>query len=349
LTQITGAAQHEAWLKREIPPVEQLAPDLWSVPIPMPAGNPLRYVSVYVIAAGSQLLLVDAGWDSDESWAALSAGLSAIGATTADVVGCLVTHQHFDHIGLAGRVREASGAWIGLHPADCETMMRPDFREPAVALPAELQWLVQLGAAEEEARRIVYRPERFDPRSTLPIPDRLIEDGELIALGTTSLRAVHTPGHTVGHLCFVEEQRKLLFAGDHVLPRISPNISADRDREVDALGNFLRSLGRISQEDVDEVLPAHEWRFTGLGKRTSALRAHHEARLEETLAVIRASPGCVPWQIAAELTWSRPWDQYDGAIRVSAVGETAAHVVHLLQRGLVTATSEAVPRYHLRG
>jgi glyoxylase-like metal-dependent hydrolase (beta-lactamase superfamily II) len=340
----TGAAQREAWIQRVLPPVEQLRPDLWSIPVPMPK-SPLRYVSVYVLGSESGLTLVDAGWDSEESWDALLGGLDGIGASVADVRGVLVTHQHLDHIGLARRIRAECGAWIALHPADRDAVASPDFREPAVANPAELRWLVSLGTSPAEARRLVGDRPEPDPRSLVAIPDRLVVDGERVGVPGWDLRAVHTPGHTPGHLCFIDERGGLFFAGDHVLPRISPNVSADRDLHADALGDFLASLGRVRDLDVGEVLPAHEWRFRGLAQRVDELRAHHSARLGELLEVIRRRPGSVPWDLAGELTWSRSWDQYDGYMRLSAVGETMAHLVYLVHQGLVRGSGEAVPRY----
>jgi glyoxylase-like metal-dependent hydrolase (beta-lactamase superfamily II) len=343
---VTGTLQHTAWMRRTLPPVETLGPDLWSIPVPMPASNPLRYVSVYVLGSDSGLTLIDAGWDSDESWDALCAGLAGIGGSVEDVRGCLVTHWHFDHIGLAGRVRHASGAWIALHPADRDAIMREDFRDPVVASDADVRWLVMLGAPLAEASRLRgQRRADEDPRASFAIPDRLVEDGEELRVPNWSLRAVHTPGHTPGHLCFVAQGRRLVFAGDHVLPRISPNISADRRADVDALADFLSSLDKVAAEAVDEVLPAHEWRFRGLRERADQLAAHHQARLDELLDAVRRHPGSVPWELAGELTWSRPWDQYDGYMRISAVNETMAHLVHLARLGRVAASGDPAPRY----
>jgi glyoxylase-like metal-dependent hydrolase (beta-lactamase superfamily II) len=342
----TGSLQHAAWMRRTLPPVETLGADLWSIPVPMPAGNPLRYVSVYVLGSDAGLTLIDAGWDSDESWRALCAGLAGIGGSIEDVRGCLVTHQHFDHIGLARRVREASGAWVALHPADRDAIMREDFRDPIVASAADVRWLVWLGAPQAEAIRLRgQRRADEDPRASFAIPDRLVEDGEELHVPNWSLRAVHTPGHTPGHLCFVAQDRRLLFAGDHVLPRISPNISADRRANVDALADFLSSLDKIAAEPVDEVLPAHEWRFSGLRERAHQLAGHHQARLDELLDAVRRHPGSAAWELAGELTWSRQWDQYDGHMRIAAVNETMAHLVHLARLGRVAVSDDPVPRY----
>jgi glyoxylase-like metal-dependent hydrolase (beta-lactamase superfamily II) len=341
---VTGTAQHDAWQARVVPPVEQLAPDLWSIPVPIP-HNPLRYVSAYAIAGPAGLTLIDTGWDSDEGWDTLQAGLNGIGGSVSDVRGVLVTHLHFDHCGLARRVRDSSGAWIAMHPADGEVLRRPDFRDARLALDEQQRWLVHLGAGADEAARLVGTPEEYEPFTTMAIPDRLLHHGELADVPGRQLRALHTPGHTPGHLCFVDEQHGKLFSGDHVLPRISPNVSADRASGSDPLGAYLQSLRSVRDLPVREVLPAHEWRFEGLAARVDQLLAHHESRLAELLRAVRANPGAVPWDLAGLLTWSRPWDQYDGHMRIFAVAETLSHLYQLVARDLVRADDGPVPRY----
>jgi glyoxylase-like metal-dependent hydrolase (beta-lactamase superfamily II) len=343
---ITGDAQHEAWRARALPPVEQLRPDLWSIPVPI--GGPLRYVSVYAFALdGGGLGLLDTGWDDDEGWAALTAGLSSIGGSVDDVRGVLVTHLHFDHLGLAERVRKASGAWVAMHPADAAIVGSPVHRDPVASVAAEVAFLVSLGADSDEAASDVGRPEKFIPYSRMAVPDRLLEDGEHADFPGWRMRAVHTPGHTPGHLCFAEERTGLFFSGDHVLPRISPNISTTHDGTPNPLGDYLRSLDAVSTTEPVEVLPAHEWRFRGLADRTGRLQEHHEHRLGELLAAIREHPHATPWQLAAHLTWSRPWDQYERRMRIFAVTETDAHLRLLAARGLIVSDGGPVPTWTL--
>src|SRR5579859_3314010 len=112
-----------------LPPVEAVRPGLWSVPVPIP-NNPLRYVLVYAFETDRGPYIVDAGWNTDDSYNTLVAGLAQAGFAIGDVQGVLVTHIHPDHYGLAGRIRDAAGAWVGLHPADArligERYDRPD-------------------------------------------------------------------------------------------------------------------------------------------------------------------------------------------------------------------------------
>ena len=343
---VTGTEQLAAWRARVMPPVERLAGDLWSIPVPIP-NNPLRYVSSYAFASGGGLVLLDTGWSADSSWEALVAGLSSIGAALSDVHGVLVSHMHMDHLGLAGRVREASGAWIAMHPADTAIISGAGLRDAVEAVALERAFLVSLGAPADEAAAAVGSVEAYRGFTSMAVPDRALADGDIADVPGWRLRAVHTPGHTPGHLCFVDELSQRLFAGDHILPRITPNISVHPMEQGGALFEYLNSLAKVRDLDVDEIMPAHEWRFRGLAERADDIAAHHERRLAELLAAIAGHPDATSWDLAGLLTWSRSWDQYSGRMRISAVTETAAHVVELVRRGLAVSSGGPVPTYRV--
>ena len=109
----------------------------------------------------------------------------------------------------------------------------------------------------------------------------------------------------------------------------------------------LDSLAAVRDLDPTEVLPAHEWRFRGLADRATAIQAHHEHRLTELLAAVRAHPHSTPWQLAGRLTWSRPWEEYERRMRIFAVTETDAHLRLLASRGLVAGSCGPVPTWTL--
>jgi glyoxylase-like metal-dependent hydrolase (beta-lactamase superfamily II) len=333
-----------------MPPVEQLAADLWSIPVPIPR-NPLRYVSSYVFASGGGLVLLDCGWDADEAWEALVAGLSSIGGGPGDVHGVLVSHMHYDHCGLAGRLRAASGAWIAMHPADNAVLSSQALREPEAGVELEAAFLRSLGATAQEAAAAVGPAAAYASLGQIALPDRELNDGDLAEVPGWRLRAVHTPGHTPGHLCFIDEPSRRFFGGDHILPRITPNISVFTSDlttgEHQPLSEYLASLAKVRDLPVSEVLPAHEWRFRGLAERVDGIAEHHERRLAELLAAMDANPDATPWFLAGQLTWSRSWDQYSGRMRISAVTETAAHVLELVRRGLASSSGGDVPGYRV--
>ncbi|MGH3274653.1 MAG: MBL fold metallo-hydrolase, partial [Streptosporangiaceae bacterium] len=117
--QVTGTAQRDAWLRREFPPVEQVASGVWSIPVPIP-DSPLRYVLSYLIEHQSGFLMVDTGWDHPDSWQILTAGLDACEIPITAITAIVITHVHPDHHGLSRAVRERSGAWIGMHEREAE-------------------------------------------------------------------------------------------------------------------------------------------------------------------------------------------------------------------------------------
>jgi len=327
MVEVTGVVQKEAWDRGVLPPVEKVRPGLWSIPVPIP-DNPLRYVLVYVLELEHGVALVDAGWNTDDAWGALRAGLAEVGGTVADVQAVLVTHIHPDHYGLAGRVRAESGAWIGLHPDDAE-MLRARYMEPDDLLARMRVFLADAGVPPETLPDLNMASMVIRDHVTMAEPDVLFEDGRSIELPGWDLRTVWTPGHSPGHVCFYSERERLLLSGDHVLPRITPNIGVHTQQFPNPLGHFLESLLKVQNLAVDEVLPAHEYRFAGLRARLDEIILHHADRLTEIEHLLAEHPGSTAWELSVRLTWSRPWEQIPTFMQRAAVGETLAHLVLL--------------------
>ncbi|MEV0624313.1 MBL fold metallo-hydrolase [Nonomuraea wenchangensis] len=328
-------AQREAWTGGAIPDVERVRPGLWSIPVPIPV-NPLRYVLVYALELPDGVAIVDAGWDTDEAYEALCSGLRVAGYAITDVKGVLVTHIHPDHYGLAGRVREASGAWIALHPADAGLLReRYDDEEIDGLVRRERALLERCGVPATTLDELAGASMMIRHMVSMARPDRLVEDGDDLGLPGWDLRAIWTPGHSPGHLCFVSPERRVLFSGDHVLAKITPMVAVHPQSPPNPLADYLDSLAAVGGLEVDEVLPAHEYRFLELGARVDSVLAHHEERLAEIERVVAGHDGVTCWDTATRLTWSRPWESIPPFMRRSANNETLAHLVWLEAKGRV--------------
>ena len=298
------------------------------------------------MAAGSDL--VDAGWNTDDAWASLGDGLAAAGGSISDVRAVLVTHIHPDHYGLAGRVREASGAWIGLHPADA-VMLESRYGNTDELVARMVRFLADSGVPDDRLPDLAHASMAIKSMVTMAEPDVLFEDGREIDLPGWPLRTIWTPGHSPGHVCFFSEDRKLLVSGDHVLPRITPNISVHAQQESNPLGDYLDSLRKVQGLGTEEVLPGHEYRFSDLDGRVEEIITHHSDRLDEIEQVITEHPGSTAWEITLRLHWSRPWDEIQSFMQRQANGETLAHCVLLELQGRVRRQGKEPARFFAAG
>lgn len=339
--EVLGTQQWEAWQRKTLPAAEKLRSGIWSIPVPIP-DNPLRYTLCYLVPGDDGVVVVDPGWDNEQTWDALTRGLADAGVSFGDITGIVATHVHPDHHGLSGKLRENSDAWIAMHPAERDTLpqrVNDDEHTHASDIRA---WLRHCGVPEDELVALFGLaeppPDSAPPKAPvrpsrlMAEPDVLLEDGDRVPLAGRDVRAVWTPGHTPGHLCLRDTENRLALTGDHILPRISPNVGLYPGAKGSPLSDYLRSLERSADLDDHDALPAHEYRFRGIAARTRQLIEHHEHRCAEIISVVADLGAPTMWQVTEQLTWSRPWAEI-GYMRMGAMSETAAHVEHLVGKG----------------
>jgi glyoxylase-like metal-dependent hydrolase (beta-lactamase superfamily II) len=324
-----------------VPEPTQTADGVWSTGLPFP--SPLGFAFSYLVPVADGLIAVDVGWDSPESWAAFLGGLWAAGAGLEQLRGVVITHVHPDHYGLAQRIREQTGAWIALHPAE-----RPRIAESGAdrlrALDDMVAWLRQCGTPDSEIATLHADELDVMGRISMVQPDHELVDGQRVPDTDGALVAVHTPGHTPGHLCFHDRSRNLIFTGDHILPRVTPNVSKRPGSDEDPLADFRSSVTKLRHYDGARVLPGHEWAFDGLGDRLDYLLTHHDQRLAEIEAVVARGASTV-WDVATSARWSRPFTGLDPRARRSAIGETHSHLRRLAGAGRVVETAGTPSRW----
>ena len=307
------------------PPAPTLVADgVWSIGVPIPTRTP-PYTLAYALLGDDGVHLVDPGWDSPGNRQRLVEGLSAVGASIGDVRSVVATHHHPDHLGLAPFLRETAGSRILLGRVEREVLAGaadPRRLDPAFHLEALRRWGVP-----EHRRGELAAIAAAAPASIVDVePDQLLDDGDELDLGGHRLRVVATPGHTDGHLCFVDEPRGLLYTGDQVLPRINPGVGLGALEASDPLRSDLDSLRRLGAFDDLLVLPGHEAPFRGLRARRRQLAEHRLRRTREAVA-LRDELGDAPvWAWASRMTWTGGWDALAGFPLYAALGQTQRHV-----------------------
>ena len=167
-------------------------------------------------------------------------------------------------------------------------------------------------------------------RAGLTLPEKILplRSGEEMFLDGGIARVVHAPGHADHQLMLHNEERKILFAADHVLLRITPNIGLWPESEPNPLARYLSSLQSMRDLPVDLVLPGHGPLFHDLKGRIDELSRHHEERLDLMLREIDGAPR-TPFEV------SRKVFRYGLSLyeQCFALSETLAHLEHLVHEG----------------
>jgi glyoxylase-like metal-dependent hydrolase (beta-lactamase superfamily II) len=311
--------EFEAYRTKALPPVREVRPGLWLIPVPFP-GHPVRFTFAYAFVSGRDVVLVDPGWESVEGLESLEHGLGLAVGGAPRICGIVSTHYHPDHSGFAHDLVRATGAWFAMGP------------EPVHRVGA---------AVDDGLQRIWGVPDGHDGFTTearlgaaiakIPPADIVLGDRALIPDVGVDLRVVSTPGHTPGSVCLVVESLGVILTGDHVLPVISPHVMLERGGLADPTGAYLDSLDAMVPFRDLEALPGHEYRFHGLGARAVHL---HQETVRRVDLVRAAAAGCrTVWEAAHHVDWRRGFDGLNGAAVLLAVAQTAAYVAHLRARG----------------
>lgn len=308
-----------------------MADGIRQIEVPM-SHNPLGYTYSYLLE--EDLTLIDTGTGSQEAIHGLTRELRSIGLDIDDIQRIIVTHLHGDHIGLVDYIREISGAEVVAHVSAVENQRlraekgrnaSRDIRKEAKLMGASKF----LGLLNGVARTMRGRPYILEI-------DRPVEDGETIELDGSKLTVYWTPGHAAEHICLHDEERRIFYAGDHTLPKITPHVSLHDPWGGNPLGDFIVSLNKIRGLDVVKVLPAHEWVYEDLDARVDALIKHHGDRCGEMKTAMRDGASTV-FDISSRVHWdSRPWPQMSFWTKRMAAAETLAHLVYMRNRNEIT-------------
>lgn len=309
----------------------EIVPGLHQLQVPIP-DNPLENVLPYLVRDGDGCLLVDSGWNTPKSFAALRRQLDELGVGLAGVRRLVMTHVHPDHFGLAGRVKEASGAEVLMHERE-QYFIQTRYHHPEELLKRMASWLLLHGVPREEIGDLQFSSMAVRSFVVPAEPDTLLRGSEVLEAGAFRFEVIWTPGHSPGHICLYERSKKLLLTGDHVLPTITPNVSLHPEQTGNPLGDFLASLRALKGLEVEKVLPAHEYTFDDLQGRLQEIEEHHGVRLGEMVDAV-SDGRRTAYQVAGGVTWATgSFEEFSPWMRRAAIGETLAHLEYLVAGG----------------
>src|SRR5712692_4446280 len=296
--------------------MSEVATGVFELRLPIPFEDGL--VNVFLFADGGVVDLLDCGMNSDESVSAIRAAVAHVGAKK--IRRLVVTHIHPDHYGAAGTIAGDGGADLYLHRLEVP-LVNPRYVELEHLVKEVHTYLLVNGVPAAQAEVLSNSQRALSDWVRPAEPAVQLDGAELLEMGRRRLRVEWTPGHSPGHICLYDQREKLLFAGDHMLPELSPNIGLHPQSTPDPLHEYLEGLRRLAAYQPALILPAHGRPFTDAPARVSVLAAHHKRRLDRIVEIVSAGHRS-GWDVAVEL-WGPRDNPYEKRL---ALQEGLAHL-----------------------
>jgi glyoxylase-like metal-dependent hydrolase (beta-lactamase superfamily II) len=314
--------------------LSEMAAGVFELRLPIPFEDGL--VNVFLFTDGDELDLLDCGMNSEESVDAIHSAVKALGAKS--IRRLVVTHIHPDHYGAAGVFAGDGGADLYLHRLEVP-LVTPRYIELDQLVKEVHRYLLVNGVPPDEAEVLSNSQRALSQVVTPAEPAVQLDGAETLTMGRRRLRVEWTPGHSPGHICLYDSKEKLLFAGDHMLPELSPNIGLHPQSTPDPLHEYLEGLSRLAGYQPNTVLPAHGRPFRDAPGRVASLATHHQRRLDQIMEIVSGEEQSA-WQVALEL-WGRRENLYEKRL---ALQEGLAHLQALAVDGRLEklVTPEAV-------
>ena len=318
---------------------EEIAAAIYRVRLPLPFA--LNHVNCYLLRDADGWTILDAGLNRPEIYAGWQAAFAGLGIAPTAIRRIIITHMHPDHIGMAGRLQQETGAAVFLSPG--EWAIAQATWAPNPQRETEVTAYLHRVGAPPTVGAIVEEQEQRLRRMTQPLPVdvQMLHPGDTLTLAGRRCEILHAPGHAEAQIIFYAPAERLLLCGDHVLQRITPNIGYWPSSQPDPLGRYLASLNELMALPVLLALPGHgsvmttEWQA-----RLCALEEHHRVRLEETRRAVEG--GATALEVSRRLFNYGKLSEHE--VRF-AVAEAMAHLDYLARRGVITFSDNGVRHY----
>jgi glyoxylase-like metal-dependent hydrolase (beta-lactamase superfamily II) len=245
-----------------------------------------------------------------------------------------ITHLHTDHLGLVSSLATETSV-IYFNQPEAEQI------KTGIHLDDLIRLARMNGFPEKELQTISHSHPGFKYRSPKQLSFHVLKEGNTIRVADFEFECVETPGHTKGHMCLYEPSKKIFVAGDHILNDITPNILL-WSGEWNPLKEYLESLDKVYELDIELVLPGHRGIFRNCKERIQELKHHHYKRLDEIVSILEKGRRNA-FQVASRMSWDNiydSWDLFPVSQKWFATGEAISHLKYLEEKGILLKEME---------
>lgn len=319
--------------------MREVYPDIYLEELPL-TGNPLKSINVFIVKTKDRNLIIDTGFNNEEVRQAM---MNYIRALELDIskTDLFLTHLHSDHVGLASFLQAQGIGNIYMSKVDGEIV-----RDAVNA--GGIQWSYVLENAHKQGLKVdnlkLEDHPGFKNRPSDIFDYIPCHIGDTLDVGDFHFIMIDEEGHTPGMLGLYEPNKKILFCGDHILGKITPNITYWGESYGDSLGIYLKNLEKVKEYDIKYLFSSHRFLVEDVNARIDELMKHHEKRLNETLSILKMYDRLTVRDITKNMHWdisAKNWADFPDSQKWFAAGEAAAHLVYLMHRGKVKEEIEA--------
>ncbi|MEW6615410.1 MAG: MBL fold metallo-hydrolase [Thermodesulfobacteriota bacterium] len=312
---------------------------IYLVRVPVPFV--LEFVNLYLIEGDSGLTLIDCGPKTKDTYEYLNNYLQGIHRSFRDIKNVIISHYHVDHYGFSGELKKLSDVSIIMH--EMEVPLVDSYDSTFTYWVDEgLKYGMPAGFVKDIKRLYKLVPGMISHARV----DEGVKDGQKFSNNGDSYEVIWTPGHSPGHICLYNREKKIAFTGDHLLGDITPNPGDPAFGSVmreNSLEYFMDSLNKLKKYDIERAFPAHGGIIEDPKKRVDEILAHHEERLEHVLDVM-GNDYKTAYDISLKMKWIEDTvlgSKLPDSEKPLALVEAVIHLELLRKRGRVERIYEA--------
>ena len=306
----------------------EVADGIFWISTPVPFVG-LKQVNIWLLRDGDGFTMIDCGYGRPDVRDQLVATWDRV-LQGRPLTRLVVTHFHPDHAGNSGwicekwdlRPRMSHGEWL---TANLAVLNRNTDN-----LSSRATFYLRHGLDDERAKRFIQGAVPYRDGVTLPPDHKRLRGGDVLTIGADRWQVIIGEGHSPEHVSLYCAERKILIAGDQILPNITTNVSTWQvEPEFDAVGAFLATCGTFRGVlDPDAlILPSHRKPFRNVRHLLRELDEHHAMRLN---LILENSGSEISAGKLIDVLFTPGLDGHQIGF---AMGEAIAHLNHLVAIG----------------
>ena len=312
--------------------VREVYDGIYLAEIPL-RGNPLKSINIYIIKTENENLIIDTGFNTEEIRELTKNFIKDLNLDL-NKTKLFLTHLHSDHTGLVNFYDSMN---VPIMISEVDSKLHVDFMDRNGKHWPEIEYYGHMQGLDADHLKIEDHPGfKYRPREKYRFTT--VNPGDKLNVGDFHFEIIDLSGHTPGMVGLYDREKDILFCGDHILGKITPNIQFWSFEIGDSLGTYLKNLDKVEELNIRHLFSSHRFLIDDVNARIETLKHHHQIRLDEIVKILSNKESCTVRDVTKDMHWdisSKNWDEFPKSQKWFAAGEAHAHLEHLRALGVV--------------